>query len=145
MRRWALLPSMALLAAMMLLAGCATGTTQDAGDSNPTSPAAATNTSRAPTTAPESSMPTTPFSPKPTPSTKATTQGEITITGVVEEGVERGCTVLRSGDQLYQLIGSADPRITPGTRLRVRGRPNPNLMTTCQQGTPFQVVDIQPA
>ena len=89
-------------------------------------------------------MPSSPFSPKPTPSTKAT-QGETSITGVVEEGVERGCIVLRAGDQVYQLIGSADPRITPGARLRVRGRPNPNLMTTCQQGTPFQVVEVQPA
>ena len=72
-------------------------------------------------------------------------QGEITVVGVVEEGVERGCRILRAGDQMYQLIGSSDPLITVGARLSVRGRPNPGLVTTCQQGTPFQVVQVQPA
>jgi hypothetical protein len=63
----------------------------------------------------------------------------------VEAGVEHGCTVLRTGDEVYQLVGSADPMIKPGARLAVRGRPNPNLITTCQQGTPFQVIEVRAA
>jgi hypothetical protein len=46
---------------------------------------------------------------------------------------------------LYQLVGSADAVIKPGARLTVRGRPNLNLVTTCQQGTPFQVVEVHAA
>ena len=71
--------------------------------------------------------------------------GEITVVGVVEEGVEHGCKLLRAGDQLYQLVGSASTLIKSGARLSVRGRPNPGLLTTCQQGTPFQVAEVQPA
>jgi len=81
-------------------------------------------------------MPSTPFSQKPTPQT------EITVVGVVEAGVEHGCTMLRTADELYQLVGGADPMIKPGVRLTVRGRPNPNLVTTCQQGIPLQVVAV---
>jgi len=58
-------------------------------------------------------------------------------------GVEHGCTMLRTADELYQLVGSADPLIKTGARLTVRGRPNPNLITTCQQGIPLQVVAVQ--
>lgn len=71
--------------------------------------------------------------------------GEITVVGVVEEGVEHGCKLLRTDGELYQLVGSASPLIRSGARLRVRGRPNPSLQTTCQQGTPFQVDEVQPA
>jgi NADH:ubiquinone oxidoreductase subunit F (NADH-binding) len=85
-------------------------------------------------------MPTTP----PFSSGKGAS-GETTVVGVVEEGVERGCMILRAGDQVYQLVGSADPQIKPGARLSVRGRLNPGLVTTCQQGTPLQVIAVQPA
>ena len=67
------------------------------------------------------------------------------MVGVVEEGVEHGCKLLRVGDQLYQLVGSASPLIKSGARLSVRGKPNPGLLTTCQQGTPLQVAEVQPA
>jgi hypothetical protein len=88
-------------------------------------------------------MPSAPFSPKPTFSPKP--QAEITVVGVVEAGVEHGCTMLRTADELYQLVGSADAVIQPGARLTVRGRPNPNLITTCQQGIPLQVLEVHTA
>lgn len=66
----------------------------------------------------------------------------IVIVGVVEAGVEHGCTMLRTDTVLYQLVGSADPLIRPGARLSVRGSPKPDLVTTCQQGVPFQVVEV---
>jgi hypothetical protein len=59
--------------------------------------------------------------------------------------VEHGCMMLRTAHELYQLVGSADTAIRPGARVAVRGRPNPNLITTCQQGTPFQVVQVDSA
>jgi hypothetical protein len=90
-------------------------------------------------------MPTNPNEPGLTFSPGKGAPVETTVVGVVEEGVEHGCMILRAGDQMYQLVGSADPQIKPGARLSVRGKLNSNLVTTCQQGTPFQVVAVQPA
>ena len=72
-------------------------------------------------------------------------QGEITVVGVIEEGVEHGCTILRSGEALWQLVGSTDPLIMIGARVSVTGKPIPGLVTTCQQGTPLQVIAVRPA
>ena len=118
-----------LILPMLVLAGCATGT---------------------PTGAPSSQTPsetpvTTPSLPRPTGTTPSKNPGEITVVGTVEEGVERGCKVLRTSGELYSLMGSSDPRITPGARLSVRGRVRTDVATTCQQGTVFQVLDVQPA
>jgi hypothetical protein len=68
----------------------------------------------------------------------------IEVTGVVEVGVEPGCTLLRTDTDLYQLMGSADPRITPGVCLTVVGRPTTDIVTTCQQGTVLQVLEVRP-
>jgi hypothetical protein len=67
---------------------------------------------------------------------------EVTVTGVVEEGVERGCVVLRTDTTLYQLVG-ADPAIVAGAQVTVRGRLDPGLSTTCQQGTPLHVIEVR--
>ena len=77
------------------------------------------------------------------PSKSPTGQDAMVIVGVVEMGVEHGCRMLRTEGELYQLVGSADPMIRPGARLTVRGWPKPDLMTTCQQGVPFQVVEVR--
>jgi len=95
-------------------------------------------------------MPTASDLPRPTslPPTGSTGkgQGELTVVGVVEEGVEHGCIVLRADNgSMYQLMGSTDALIRPGNRVSVRGRLNPGIVTTCMQGTPLQVVSIQPA
>jgi hypothetical protein len=89
-------------------------------------------------------MPNSSGLPRPN-SVSAKPQGEITVVGVIEEGVEHGCTILRSGEALYQLIGSTDPLIVIGARLSVTGKPNPGLVTTCQQGLPLQVTAVRPA
>jgi hypothetical protein len=118
MKRWVVLVA-------LLLGGCATGT-------------AARTPARDPLT-PESQMASSMFSPKP-----SIPPAEVTVTGTVEMGVERGCRMLRTSDDVvYQLVGSADPRIQAGARLTVRGRPDPGLITTCQQGTPLRVIEIQ--
>jgi hypothetical protein len=127
-----------LFVAVMVLAGCGARTTTDAG------PVTVTSGSTAPpASASEPPVTDSPLPRKPTPTPKPT--DETTIIGVVEEGVEHGCIMLRTTGELYQLVGTANPIIKPGARLRVTGRPNPTLITTCQQGTPFQVVDVRPA
>jgi hypothetical protein len=65
------------------------------------------------------------------------------ITGDVVEGVEPGCTLLRTPEKLYLLIGGDRAVIMSSTRLTVRGRLALNILTTCQQGTPFQVAEVR--
>jgi hypothetical protein len=69
----------------------------------------------------------------------------ITITGTPTEGVENGCIVMQSGDKLYLLLGGDPSILMSGGPVVVTGTPNPGLMTTCQQGTPFQVTAVRPA
>jgi hypothetical protein len=60
------------------------------------------------------------------------------------EGVEAGCLLLRADDgKSYLLVGGDRAVITGGGRLEVVGRPEPGLMTTCQQGDPFQVEQVR--
>ena len=69
----------------------------------------------------------------------------IEVTGVVEAGVENGCMILRTETESYQLMGSSDPLIQVGARLTVTGRAQLDIATTCQQGTPLQVLQVRPA
>ncbi len=71
--------------------------------------------------------------------------GVMTITGTPTEGVENGCIVMQSGDTLYLLLGAEPGALMTGRPVVVRGTPEPGLMTTCQQGTPFRVTEVRPA
>lgn len=66
--------------------------------------------------------------------------GEQVVTGTVTAGVEYGCRLLNG----YQLVGGPRELFPPGTRIRVTGHPDPHLMTTAQQGTPFVVRTAEP-
>jgi hypothetical protein len=64
--------------------------------------------------------------------------------GQVEEGVEAGCLLLKAdGGKAYLLVGGDRAVIRGGGRLEVVGEPQPGLMTTCQQGTPFAVAQVR--
>ena len=65
----------------------------------------------------------------------------LTLTGTVEAGVEANCLLLGG----YLLLGGDRGVVRPGARLTVTGRPEPGLMTTCQQGVPFHVESTEPA
>jgi hypothetical protein len=106
---------------------------------------------QAPPGAPASSTPTsdtsTPSLPDPLPPSSApltTTPSRalepgMTVRGTVAEGVEAGCLILNTGTAQYLLLG-ADPTIAvAGAEIEVTGRAEPGAMTTCQQGTPFNV------
>jgi hypothetical protein len=84
------------------------------------------------------------------PSSTGTTPpgiGEQTLVGEIQDGVEPNCTLLRAGDKLWLLVGGDRTKLknSVGTKVSVRGAPAPGMMTTCQQGTPFKVTDVQPA
>ncbi|MEU7477038.1 hypothetical protein AB0A63_13710 [Lentzea sp. NPDC042327] len=69
----------------------------------------------------------------------------MTVRGTVSGGVESGCLLLDTGTAQYLLLG-ADPAIAvAGAVVEVSGRAEPGAMTTCQQGTPFQVTRTQRA
>jgi hypothetical protein len=66
------------------------------------------------------------------------------VRGTVAEGVELGCMMLNADDgQVYLLLGGDRTVIGRGGHLEVVGRPQPGLMTTCQQGIPFQVGQVR--
>ena len=71
----------------------------------------------------------------PRPDRTAPPPGVLTLTGTVSSGVEPGCLLLDS----YLLLGGPADVLKPGARVTVTGQAQPDLMTTCQQGTPFVV------
>lgn len=71
----------------------------------------------------------------------AAARGPMTITGTVAAGVEANCVLLNG----YLLLGGPRDLLRDGAKVTVTGRPQPGLMTTCQQGTPFAVDSAQPA
>ncbi|GIG60939.1 hypothetical protein Lfu02_53110 [Longispora fulva] len=73
------------------------------------------------------------------------TKGELTLTGTVEDGVEKGCTILRTPVGVYLLLGGDRTLIGEGNRITVRGRAEPGLLTTCQQGIPLHVLEVRAA
>jgi hypothetical protein len=68
----------------------------------------------------------------------------VVIHGTVADGVEAGCVLLNTDSKAYLLIGGDRAAMKSGAKLTVHGVPQPDLMTTCQQGTPFQVTKIEP-
>jgi hypothetical protein len=146
-------PCVALLIAGVIAGGSLAGCTGKGGSASSGRPSgsAATSVPAAPSeTTPSASEPAGsdqspsagPAGTKPGGSTAPRT-GEVTVTGGVEAGVEPGCRLLRTTDRLYLLIGGDRTRMSAGSRLTVRGQVEPDLMSTCQQGTPLRVLDLQ--
>jgi hypothetical protein len=134
--RTRLSPSVALLAGILvvslLLAGCGGGGDSGSGSSYDSgSPGFETGGPSVSFSAPSGKVP---------PSA-----GAITITGTPTEGAENGCIVMQAGNTLYLLLGGDPSVLMSGRPVVVRGTPEPGLMTTCQQGTPFRVAEVKPA
>jgi hypothetical protein len=65
----------------------------------------------------------------------------LTLSGTITAGVEPNCVLLDN----YLLVGGPRDVLRAGARVTVTGRVQPDLMTTCQQGTPFRVESAKPA
>jgi hypothetical protein len=134
-----------LLAVFLSAAGCA-----KAGDGTPTTPGGDVSSSASPSSgsSPSARPPSSrPPSLSPTGGVSPAT-GEVVVTGELQEGVESGCVLLRTNDKVYLLVGQGDRSQMQGSRsskVIVRGKPEPSLMTTCQQGTPLRVIEMRPA
>ncbi|MEH1054730.1 hypothetical protein V6U89_05890 [Micromonospora sp. CPCC 206171] len=98
------------------------------GPAKPGDPTGVPPTAAPPTALPPTKRPPAGASVPPGP-------GATTITGTVQAGVEPNCLLVEG----YQLIGGPRDVLTVGARVTVTGQPKPDMMTTCQQGTPFVV------
>ncbi|MEG3632340.1 hypothetical protein [Micromonospora palythoicola] len=132
------------------LAACAGQETGD-GTTTPT-PTGASPVTELPTPdptgsapAPSPSDPVDPTAPttrptvRPSAPTKPPATAEITLTGRIESGVEPGCLLLDG----YLLLGGPRDVLSAGASVTVTGRPDPTMMSTCQQGTPFVVASAR--
>ncbi|HEX5543073.1 MAG TPA: hypothetical protein VFX60_16175 [Micromonospora sp.] len=90
--------------------------------------------SATPTGQPGRPSPTPPAGPGSAPPGMPTTKPQ-TLTGTITEGVEPNCLLLDE----YLLVGGPRDVLRPGARVKVTGQVRSDLMTTCQQGTPFLV------
>jgi hypothetical protein len=133
------------------LGGCAgTGTTPPAdepGGPSVTSSAGQPSPSASeglPTPTPSGAVPTDPAQPAPPVPTGGSTDkpsAPMTLTGTVQAGVEPNCVLLDG----YLLLGGPREQLRSGSRVTVTGRVQKDVMTTCQQGTPFMVETAKPA
>lgn len=108
------------VSAVLLAAGCG----------SPDEPAPPGSTPSRPTTSAEAPAP----------------EGERTLKGKVEAGVEAGCMILRAEGESYMLVGPEieTQDIEPGSEIEVTGRIGTDVASFCQQGTPFVVEDVRP-
>ena len=118
--------------AALLLSGCADPETEPGGGGS--APAAPSSLG---------SVVPVPPGPSDLPTDLPTAGGgkPVTVDGIVEPGVEPGCRVLIAGGTSYLLLGGED--VPLGVRVRVTGVLQPGVLTTCQQGTPLRVTDVQ--
>lgn len=142
-----------LLAAALLAAGCAA---QDPGapgapTTTPSDVASPTGPAPAPTAATRSPDPLPTYRPSPRPKGTITLPGETgkppvagatELKGTVTAGVEGGRCLLLDG---YLLINPNPRVVREGATIRVTGRVRMDMMTTCQQGTPFEITTAEPA
>jgi hypothetical protein len=137
-------------AALVLgLTGCADTDVPSAGGTSattPTTPPTSTTTGSTSTGSRTSSSPSTTTSRTLSPSAipPPPNAGEVTLEGVVEPGVEAGCTLLISQGAQYLLLGGDPAVLRAGQRVIVRGKAEPGVATTCQQGVPFIVAEAKP-
>lgn len=92
-------------------------------------------------TAPGTRGPTTPIPEDPTLTAKPP-GGTQRVTGVVERSTEDRCLTLAAPGRTWVLTGAV-AGLEAGDRVTVKGRPDPDATTTCQQGPVLVVVEVE--
>jgi hypothetical protein len=127
-----------LAVAAVALGGCGAASS----DGTPAAPSLSPVPSQvAPTLAPNPSGPG--VAPPSGPRASGPAAAGMSVSGEVVEGVEAGCLLLKTPATLYLLIGGDRAALPVGKRVTVVGTPQPDMMSTCQQGTPFQVDSVR--
>lgn len=130
-------------------AGSVSGSSLPGPSSSPIETSASRSTAPGQTSAPR---PSAPISPAPTTSSRGSTGvppatgptgKRLTLHGTVQEGVEGGCLLLRdtTTGQQYNLTGGNAAVVKVGANLTVVGVTRKDLMSYCQQGQIFQVLE----
>jgi hypothetical protein len=148
------------LLAAGLLTGCAgtgrpsTGASSGASGGSSGTPSSSPSPSAAPSAPASASTPPSASAPASTPAGgggppggvgPSAAAGELTLAGQVEAGVEANCLMLRSGGQLYHLMGGDQNVVKVGNNVVVRGHVAKGVMSYCMQGQPFQVTEARKA
>lgn len=118
----------AVAAALALVALTSCGSVEQGGGD---STAAPTSTSAATPTGPPEDL-TVP------PTRTGSKHSTVRVKGIVSDGIEPGCRLLTSRGVVYLLMGR-QPAMVTGQVVEVEGTLQPDLQTTCQQGTPLVV------
>ncbi|KQO38580.1 MULTISPECIES: hypothetical protein [unclassified Aeromicrobium] len=92
-------------------------------------------------TTPGKRGPTTPIPEDPTLTAKPP-GGSQRVTGVVERSPEDRCLTLAAPGRTWVLTGAV-AGLEAGDRVTVKGRPDPDATTTCQQGPVLVVVEVE--
>jgi hypothetical protein len=135
-----------VLVAVLATAGCArdAGSDTSAGAPPPGSASGPASPGGATTGPGSTKLPATDL---PGPSGGPGAAGAQTVSGTVTAGVEPDCLLLGGGNTQYLLVFE-DPAIRSaaavGAKVTVTGRAEPDMLSTCQQGTPFIVTSVQP-
>jgi hypothetical protein len=140
--RFRALSALLVAGAALLLAACGNATVQPGSGSTdqPTASAPSSASSSDPMPVPSSSSGGGTFRPGPTGIPVGSPRA-VTIDGVIEAGVEPGCTVLTAGSTKYLILGGSD--VPMGVPVRVEGTLQPGVLSTCQQGTPLRVTSVK--
>jgi hypothetical protein len=67
-----------------------------------------------------------------------------TLTGTITAGVEPGCLLLDNHLLIFK-NPTLKAQAKAGTKVTVTGKVQEGMMSTCMQGTPFEVTSLQPA
>jgi hypothetical protein len=122
-----------LVLAGLLAAGCAE---PDRGDGGSGAGGTTTSTTTTPTTSPSTTSTTRPSG----------APGFVNVTGTVVKGVEPDCLLLDAEQGgPYLLVGGDRSKLRPGARVKVTGKVDRDLLSTCQQGEPLVVASIRRA
>lgn len=133
--RFRALSALAVAGAVLLLAACGNATVQPGSGSTDQPTSGAPSRSPVPSHSGGGTVHPGPTG-IPVGSPKA-----VTVDGVIEAGVEPGCTILTAGNTRFLLLGANDAPM--GVPVRVEGTLQPGVLSTCQQGTPLRVTSVK--
>ncbi|GAB4202306.1 MAG: hypothetical protein Fur0023_08000 [Bacteroidia bacterium] len=69
---------------------------------------------------------------------------KMTIKGIVEKGVEAGCTILKTKENKIYLLLNLKTTVNYGSCIKATGYIQKNHVGICMQGTPFYVINYCP-
>lgn len=68
-------------------------------------------------------------------------QAEITVSGVMIEGLRANCRILQTDQRRYALTGPGTAALRESQHVTVTGRPRPDLISPC--GSVFVVTSVR--